>query len=185
MKNVAKKPATKGPSKSRAPRGTKCGICGENKPSVSLVKTKCCDKWIHNDLTKYRPFSFYSSCYRNHERYTMCGFHYTESHSGKWKKCSECTKDMSCHEEMFDFPDTDDEIEANTSKKAASKPKPSPKPKAVSKKAEKKPEAKPAKRALTRADAVSKTKHAKTSTKSESSLVATTSIMTRSLTAMK
>jgi hypothetical protein len=75
---------------------------------------------------------------------------------------------------MFDFPDTDDEKEAKTSKKAA--PKPSPKPKTVSK---------PAKKAVTKADAVSKTKYGNASAQPKSSLEASTSIVTRSRAAKK
>ena len=75
-------------SKEKAPRGTKCGLCGEKKPGVSLIRTKCCNKWICNDEHTYRPFSFsLDSCHRNHDRYTLCAFHYNEGHTGRWQDC--------------------------------------------------------------------------------------------------
>ncbi len=33
-----------------------------------------------------------NSCYRNHERYTLCGYHHIEEHHGDWKTCNECRK---------------------------------------------------------------------------------------------
>jgi hypothetical protein len=31
-----------------------------------------------------------NSCSRNHERYTLCGFHFNEQHGGGWQDCKEC-----------------------------------------------------------------------------------------------
>lgn len=69
----------------------KCGLCGNRD---NLIKTECCNNWICNDEDQYVPFSFdNNSCYRNHDRHTICGIHYNEEHSGKWQDCQEC-KDM-------------------------------------------------------------------------------------------
>lgn len=39
----------------------------------------------------YVLFSFArNSCFRNHDRYSLCGFHYHEEHSGDWKTCKKC-----------------------------------------------------------------------------------------------
>ena len=69
----------------KAPRGTKCSLCGEKKSGVTLIRTKCCNNWICNDAHKYMPFDYYGSCFRNHNRYTSCAFHFIESHIGKWQ----------------------------------------------------------------------------------------------------
>jgi len=65
-----------------------CGLCGK---TGNLIKTECCDRWICDDEDQYVLFSYArNSCYRNHDRYTLCGFHYNEGHSGDWKNCPEC-----------------------------------------------------------------------------------------------
>jgi len=66
----------------------KCGLCGKTK---NLTKTECCDELICDDEDTYVMFSYgRNSCHRNHRRFTLCGSHYAEGHSGQWKKCSEC-----------------------------------------------------------------------------------------------
>jgi len=66
----------------------KCGLCGK---TTNLTKTECCDNWICDDEDQYVLFSYArNSCYRNHRRYTLCGFHYNEGHSGDWKNCKKC-----------------------------------------------------------------------------------------------
>lgn len=46
---------------------------------------------ICDDEDKYVLFSYArNSCYRNHRRFTLCGYHHTEEHSGHWKDCQEC-----------------------------------------------------------------------------------------------
>jgi hypothetical protein len=66
----------------------RCGLCGK---TSNLTKTLCCDQWICDDADQYVMFSYArNSCYRNHNRYTLCGYHYTEGHEGKWKDCPEC-----------------------------------------------------------------------------------------------
>jgi hypothetical protein len=31
-----------------------------------------------------------NSCYRNHDRYTLCSFHFNEGHKGGWQDCKKC-----------------------------------------------------------------------------------------------
>lgn len=66
----------------------RCGLCGK---TTNLTKTPCCDQWICDDEADYVLGSFErNSCYRNHSRYTLCGNHYAEDHTGHWKDCEEC-----------------------------------------------------------------------------------------------
>jgi hypothetical protein len=91
---MAEKKAT--PRKTRAPRAKspaqattrRCGLCGK---TSHLTKTECCDHWICDDEKNYVIFSFArNSCSRNHQRYTLCGYHHIEGHSGDWRECQEC-----------------------------------------------------------------------------------------------
>lgn len=67
----------------------KCGLCGSSKKA--LTKTPCCDNWICDDVHTYQIFSYArNSCYRNHDRYTLCAYHHHEDHKGKWKDCKKC-----------------------------------------------------------------------------------------------
>jgi hypothetical protein len=66
----------------------RCGLCGKTK---KLMKTECCNQWICDDEDKYVTFSYArNSCSRNHRRFTLCGYHYTEGHKGSWKDCPIC-----------------------------------------------------------------------------------------------
>lgn len=66
----------------------RCGLCGRSK---KLTKTECCGNWICDDELNYRLFSYArNSCYRNHSRYTLCGYHFNEGHGGDWKDCPKC-----------------------------------------------------------------------------------------------
>jgi len=66
----------------------RCGLCGK---SGKLTKTECCGQWICDDEDTYKLFSFArNSCSRNHRRLTLCGFHYSEEHTGRWQDCQEC-----------------------------------------------------------------------------------------------
>ena len=74
-------------SKSSADK-PRCDLCGKTK---NLTKTECCGNWICDDEHKYVMFSYArNSCYRNHRRYTLCGYHHAEEHEGHWKDCPEC-----------------------------------------------------------------------------------------------
>ncbi len=66
----------------------RCGLCGKTE---NLTKTECCDNWICDDEDSYELFSFArNSCGRNHDRFTLCGFHFHEEHEGDWKDCPDC-----------------------------------------------------------------------------------------------
>lgn len=70
----------------------RCGLCGK---TGNLAKTECCNQWICDDEGEYVVFSYArNSCYRNHSRYTLCGYHYNEEHSGDWKTCQKCRDDF-------------------------------------------------------------------------------------------
>jgi hypothetical protein len=65
-----------------------CGLCGNTE---NLTKTECCGNWICDDEQNYVMFSYArNSCSRNHQRYTLCGFHHTEGHEGRWQDCAKC-----------------------------------------------------------------------------------------------
>jgi hypothetical protein len=70
----------------------KCGLCGK---TGKLMKTECCDNWICDDYDQYVIFSYArNSCARNHDRYTLCSYHYHEGHQGNWRECKECESDF-------------------------------------------------------------------------------------------
>ncbi|MCP4712349.1 MAG: hypothetical protein GY869_27320 [Planctomycetes bacterium] len=70
----------------------KCGLCGA---TDNLIKTECCDQWICDDEDQYVMFSYArNSCYRNHSRFTLCGYHHVEDHPGDWKNCPKCREDI-------------------------------------------------------------------------------------------
>jgi hypothetical protein len=67
---------------------TRCGLCGKSK---NLTRTECCGEWICDDADEYVLFSYArNSCYRNHDRYTLCSSHYNEGHKGNWQTCQKC-----------------------------------------------------------------------------------------------
>ncbi len=66
----------------------RCGLCGK---TTNLIQTDCCGNWICNDAHEYVIFSFArNSCYRNHDRFTLCSYHHTEGHKGNWEDCVNC-----------------------------------------------------------------------------------------------
>lgn len=70
----------------------RCGLCGKTR---GLTKTECCGNWICDDEDNYVLFSYArNSCYRNHRRFTLCGYHHAEDHAGSWKDCPDCRKDF-------------------------------------------------------------------------------------------
>lgn len=70
----------------------KCGLCGRR---AKLTKTPCCGQWICDDNDKYVLFSYArNSCWRNHVRFTLCGYHDAEGHDGDWKDCAKCRADF-------------------------------------------------------------------------------------------
>lgn len=69
-----------------------CKLCGNTE---NLIQTPCCNNWICNDVDSYEMFSFaHNSCYRNHDRYTLCAGHWHEGHEGRWQDCQKC-RDMT------------------------------------------------------------------------------------------
>lgn len=79
--------------------GRRCGLCGK---AGKLTKTECCGQWICDDEDQYVPFSYArNSCSRNHGRYTLCGYHDGEGHSGSWQECATCREDFEHELEMY------------------------------------------------------------------------------------
>ncbi len=99
--------AFKNAARSQASPGQpRCGLCGK---TTNLTKTECCGQWICNDEENYVLFSYArNSCYRNHSRYTLCGFHFNEGHSGDWKTCKQCRKDFEHELEMYVYYGTNE-----------------------------------------------------------------------------
>lgn len=85
----SKKTSVRVGRKPRAETGVpRCGLCGN---TDNLTKTECCGNWICDDADSYVIFSFArNSCYRNHDRYTLCAAHFHEGHRGDWKTCKKC-----------------------------------------------------------------------------------------------
>jgi ribosomal protein L32 len=82
----------------------KCGLCGA---TANLTKTECCSNWICDDEDQYVLFSYArNSCYRNHTRQTLCGFHYNEGHAGDWQSCGECRDNIET--EMYVYYGTNE-----------------------------------------------------------------------------
>jgi len=79
--------------KTESPKGRpRCGLCGK---TSKLTKTECCGQWICDDADQYVLFSYArNSCHRNHDRYTLCSYHYHEDHQGDWKDCQKCREDF-------------------------------------------------------------------------------------------
>jgi len=81
-----------------------CGLCGK---TANLTKTECCDNWICDDEEQYILFSYArNSCHRNHRRFTLCGYHHAEEHTGNWKDCPQCEKDIET--EMYVYYGTNE-----------------------------------------------------------------------------
>jgi hypothetical protein len=84
----------------------RCGLCGK---TGNLTRTECCGQWICDDEASYVVFSYArNSCYRNHSRYTLCGYHYNEGHSGDWRSCAKCRKDFEHELEMYVYYGTNE-----------------------------------------------------------------------------
>ena len=84
----------------------RCGLCGATE---DLTKTECCDNWICDDEDQYVMFSYARNiCYRNHSRYTLCGYHYNEGHEGDWQTCPQCKEDFAHEMEMYVYYGTNE-----------------------------------------------------------------------------
>lgn len=65
-----------------------CELCGKR---GKVYQTECCGHRVCDDEDNYVMFSYArNSCARNHRRYTLCGSHFNEEHSGRWQDCKEC-----------------------------------------------------------------------------------------------
>ena len=85
IKKISKKADGPVAKKAKAPI---CGLCGKTK---NLIKTDCCGQWICDDEHEYVAFSHArNSCRRNHRRFTLCGHHFANEHTGDWKECPAC-----------------------------------------------------------------------------------------------
>ena len=83
-----------------------CGLCGAEE---NLTRTECCSQWICDDEDQYQLFSFArNSCYRNHRRQTLCGFHHTESHKGDWTTCLKCRTNFEDDLERYVYHGTNE-----------------------------------------------------------------------------
>jgi hypothetical protein len=101
-----KKPRAVGaPAHRSTDTARRCGLCGSTKKH--LTRTDCCGNWICDDEANYVLFSFArNSCHRNHNRFTLCGFHHNEGHPGRWQDCEKCRKNFET--EMFVWYGTND-----------------------------------------------------------------------------
>ena len=85
-----------------SPRANKiCGLCGSTNKKLKI--TECCGNYICDDADQYRPFDFFSSCNRNHDRYTLCALHFVRDHKGKWQECDECKASSLSNLNKFNF----------------------------------------------------------------------------------
>jgi hypothetical protein len=97
------KNAARGQGSANQPR---CGLCGKTE---NLTRTECCGQWICDDEDNYVLFSYdRNSCYRNHRRFTLCGFHHNEGHAGDWRTCKECRKSFEHELEMYVYHGTNE-----------------------------------------------------------------------------
>ncbi|WP_425363556.1 hypothetical protein [Candidatus Tisiphia endosymbiont of Hybos culiciformis] len=72
----------------------KCQLCGST--TKPLTTTDCCNNLLCDDAHTYVVFSYAkNSCYRNHDRYTLCSSHYQDNHQGKWQDCKKCKADFN------------------------------------------------------------------------------------------
>jgi len=91
-------------TKARTDSGRRCGLCGKTR---SLTRTECCGQWICDDEHKYVLFSYaHTSCFRNHRRYTLCGYHSAEEHTGDWRECQRCRNEIQT--EMYVYYGTNE-----------------------------------------------------------------------------
>jgi hypothetical protein len=98
------KTAPRGPGGKSSPGKALCGLCGKSK---KLTTTDCCCRTICDDEENYAMFSYArNSCSRNHNRYTLCGFHHNEGHPGRWQDCAKCRRDIET--EMYVYYGTNE-----------------------------------------------------------------------------
>ena len=79
-----------------------CGLCGKE---GRLTRTRCCSRVVCDDADSYQMFTYArNSCYRNHDRYTVCSTHSTEHGGvGKWQDCAKCKEHFNDIESYVGF----------------------------------------------------------------------------------
>jgi len=88
----------------RSRPGRQCDLCGK---TARLTTTECCGNTICADEENYVLFSYArNSCYRNHRRFTLCGYHHAEEHPGSWKECASCRTEFET--EMYVYYGTNE-----------------------------------------------------------------------------
>ena len=66
----------------------------------------CCGQVVCNREDEYQMFSYSREfCDRSHRRYTTCGKHDSERHSGDWRECKICVDELR---NPGDFDDSTD-----------------------------------------------------------------------------
>lgn len=75
--------------------GEHCRFCGES--DVPLVKTPCCQQWICCDIA-WVSIQGSGFCQVEHERFSLCYFHYIDRHSGVWQNCQKCRDSWTLQE---------------------------------------------------------------------------------------
>lgn len=86
--------------KAKKIKGKHCFLCGDT--TSPLVKTECCHQWVCCD-TSFVSIRGGGYCEFEHKNYSICYFHYSNNHEGKWQDCKEC-------QEFFDKEDFDREL---------------------------------------------------------------------------
>lgn len=87
-----------------AKTGKRCKLCGNTE---NLTRTPCCNEWICDDADSYVMFSYArNSCFRNHDRYTLCALHWHEGHNGRWQDCQACRQNIET--EMYVYYGTNE-----------------------------------------------------------------------------
>jgi len=65
-----------------------CKLCDK---SHKLVRTECCNQWLCNEEADHNLYdNGRPSCFKNHEKYTLCAYHHKNGHEGDWKTCQKC-----------------------------------------------------------------------------------------------
>jgi hypothetical protein len=68
-----------------------CSLCGATSKEVNLGYTRCCNAVVCDNEHENQMMSYSRDhCIRNHARYTLCGTHSSEGHTGDWRQCQQC-----------------------------------------------------------------------------------------------
>ncbi len=73
-----------------------CFVCGATSNEVNLGYTDCCNAVVCDNEHEYKMCSYSRDhCKRSHSRYTTCGSHKNEGHSGDWRQCQQCDERLN------------------------------------------------------------------------------------------